>query len=76
MAGKAPAQRKYRIMVVDDHPVVRLGLVQMISRETDLEVCAEAEGTTSALAAMDEHHPDLVLVDISLKDGSGLDLIK
>lgn len=69
-------RRAYRVLVVDDHPVVRLGLRQTLDAAPDLEVCGEAEGASDALSALEEYRPDLVLVDISLKDGSGLDLIK
>jgi len=64
-----------RILIVDDHPMVRLGLAELINRETDLEVCGEAGKATQAIQMLDEVSPDLVLVDISLDDMSGLDLI-
>jgi DNA-binding NarL/FixJ family response regulator len=69
-------QRPCRIVVVDDHPVVRLGLKQMLENEPEFEICGEAEGAPEALSVIDETCPDLVVVDISLKDGSGLSLIK
>jgi len=65
-----------RVLIVDDHPIVRQGLAQMINQETDLMVCGEAEDAQNALQAVAELHPDLVLVDLSLKGGSGLDLIR
>ena len=65
-----------RVLIVDDHPIVRQGLAQMINQETDLMVCGEAEDAQNALQAVAELHPDLVLVDLSLKEGSGLDLIR
>ena len=65
-----------RILVVDDHPVVRHGLRQLISAEPDLEVCGEAGGESEAVARIDETQPDLVLVDVSLAEGSGLGLLK
>ncbi|MDX1501280.1 MAG: response regulator transcription factor [Thermoanaerobaculia bacterium] len=67
---------RHRILLVDDHPVVRLGLRQMISQEADLEVCGEAETATAARGAVEETRPDLVLVDLSLPDRSGLELVK
>jgi DNA-binding NarL/FixJ family response regulator len=69
--GAPPA----RIIVVDDHPLVRVGLVQLISEEPDLEVCGEAHSVLEALKLVEKLQPDLVVVDLSLSDGSGLDLI-
>lgn len=65
-----------RILIVDDHPLFREGLQQMIDRTPDLAVCGEAEDVAEALKAIPELKPDLVLVDISLGAGSGIDLIK
>lgn len=66
---------KRKIFVVDDHPVVRKGLAQLIAHEPDIEVCGGAEGATEAMQQIGSLHPDLVLVDISLKEGHGIDLI-
>ncbi len=63
-------------MLVDDHPVVRQGLAESINAETDLLVCAEAEDRLEALAAMESARPDLVVIDLTLKHSSGLELIK
>lgn len=65
-----------RILVVDDHPIVRQGLISLIEREANLEVCGEAEGMAEAIRAYRDTSPDLVIVDLSLKSGSGLELIK
>ena len=65
-----------RILIVDDHPLFREGLKQMIDRTADLVVCGEAENATEALKAIAGLKPDLVLVDISLGVGSGIDLVK
>lgn len=65
-----------RILVVDDHPIVRQGLAALISSEDDLEVCGEAEGLSQAMQQFWEKKPDLLVVDISLENGSGLELIK
>jgi DNA-binding NarL/FixJ family response regulator len=67
---------KARILIVDDHPMVREGLAMHISTQDDMEVCGEAEDTASALKAMETSRPDLVIVDISLKNSNGLDLIR
>src|SRR5215510_3881056 len=65
-----------RVFIVDDHPIVRQGLAQMLQQEADLTVCGEAEDAQQALQAIAELHPDLVLVDLSLKGGSGLALVR
>lgn len=65
-----------RILIVDDHALVRAGLADLIEREPNLEVCGQAEGVVDALAQAKEGRPDLVIVDLSLKDGHGLDLIR
>ncbi len=71
-----PGLNRKRILIVDDHPIVREGLVQQINRELDLTVCAEASNATHALAAIEREAPDLVLVDINLPGRSGLELIR
>lgn len=65
-----------KILIVDDHPSVREGLALRISLHADLEVCGEAETEDEALALVKQTAPDLVLVDISLKSGHGIELIK
>ena len=68
--------RGKRILIVEDHPVFREGLVQSLREETDLVVCGEAGTTAEALRAIAKSKPDLVLVDITLPDRSGLELIR
>jgi DNA-binding NarL/FixJ family response regulator len=65
-----------RVLLVDDHPVVRQGIRAVMSQEPDLEVVGEAESAAEALRVIEESRPDLAVVDLSLKDSSGLDLIK
>lgn len=65
-----------RILLVDDHPLVREGLTLRISRQPNLSVCGEASTLAEALQQFEQHRPDLVIVDITLKDGNGLDLIQ
>ena len=65
-----------RVLIVDDHPVVREGLGRRINRQDDMEVCGEAETRSDALDLIASGRPDLVIVDLALKDSSGLDLIK
>jgi DNA-binding NarL/FixJ family response regulator len=67
--------RKKKILLVDDHPVVREGLTMRIQRQPDLTVCGEADGCREALAQIDASQPDLVVVDLVLQDGGGLQLI-
>jgi len=69
-------ERPCRVVIVDDHPVVRLGLEQMLARVDDFEICGFADSAPEALGVIEDHCPDLVVVDISLKNGSGLDLVK
>ncbi|MBI1914685.1 MAG: response regulator transcription factor [Planctomycetes bacterium] len=72
-----PAPRaKAKVMVVDDHALVRRGLSALIGSEPDLEVCGEAADAVEALARIDAQQPDLVIVDLSLQNGHGLDLIR
>ncbi len=71
-SGEAPA----RILIVDDHPMVRDGLASRIANEPDLSVCGEADDIEEALRLVAELNPDLVMIDISLKTGHGIDLVK
>jgi DNA-binding NarL/FixJ family response regulator len=64
------------IFIVDDHPLVRSGFRQLIANEPDLDVCCEAAGIHEALKLLENHSPDLSIIDISLEDGNGLELIK
>jgi DNA-binding NarL/FixJ family response regulator len=68
--------RVRRILVVDDHPMVRERLAEAIQGEADLMVCGEAEDHLQALKAAASTRPDLIIVDLSLKQSHGLDLIK
>src|SRR4051812_49410219 len=71
---ESPARR--RILIVDDHQLVRRGLTALIDNEPDLTVCAAAATARAALAAIASSHPDLAIVDLSLLDGDGLALLK
>lgn len=70
------AKPRARVLIVDDHPTVREGLVWRIGQEADLEVCAEAADMPEALRLVDETQPDAAVVDISLKTTNGIELIK
>jgi DNA-binding NarL/FixJ family response regulator len=65
-----------RIYIVDDHPLVRQGLSQIVASEADMEICGEAEDSPSAIRGVGEANPDAIIVDISLKGANGLELIK
>ncbi len=67
---------KSRILIVDDHPIFRMGMAELLNQEKDFEVCAVAENIISARKAIDEHDPDLAIVDITLAGDNGLDLVK
>jgi DNA-binding NarL/FixJ family response regulator len=67
---------KTKILLVDDHPVVRDGLAEAINRTSDLAVCGVADERHQALRIAEETHPDLAVVDLLLKDSNGLELIK
>jgi len=75
-AQRRSDKEKVRVLIVDDHPVVRQGLRILIQGEPDLVVCAEAGTAGEALQAAGEHQPDVAVIDLTLKDTSGLDLIK
>ena len=68
--------KQAKIVLVDDHPIVREQLKEVIAREAGLKVCGEAESRHQALAIIAAVAPDLVIIDLSLKDSHGLDLIK
>lgn len=65
-----------RVFIVDDHPIVRHGLRRMIDAEPDLVVCGEAAGEGEALAAIDGLRPDVLVVDLSLDQGDGVELMR
>jgi DNA-binding NarL/FixJ family response regulator len=67
---------KAKIFLVDDHPLVREWLTNLIHQQPDLSVCGEAETAPEALAAISKLKPEVAIVDISLKGGSGIELIK
>lgn len=65
-----------RVVVVDDHPLFRERLCQLVNDEPDMEVCGEAQGAEQALTLIRSARPDLAVVDIALKSSSGLELIR
>jgi DNA-binding NarL/FixJ family response regulator len=71
-----PPPARARVLLVDDHPIVRRGLRALVDVEPDLEVCSEVDDAPSALRAIDVSKPDVAIVDISLQKGDGLELVR
>jgi DNA-binding NarL/FixJ family response regulator len=69
-------KRHKRVLLVDDHPLVRRALTDLLAREADLEVCGEAEDRQETLAAVEASRPDLAIVDVGLKNSDGIALVK
>jgi len=76
MEHKLPGTGRVTVAIVDDHPLVREGLAARISAQPDMEVCGEAADIESALDLIVTKRPSLVIVDIALRNGHGIDLIK
>jgi len=73
--GRSVGDRR-RVLIVDDHPIVRHGLKTMIDAEPDLMVCGEAESDREARAVLRQLDPDVMIVDVSLAQGDGMDLVR
>src|ERR1700733_13045974 len=67
---------KRRVLIVDDHSVLREGLAMVINGQSDLMVCGEAGDVSGGIQAVAAHRPDITLIDLSLMGGSGLELVK
>ena len=65
-----------RVIIVDDHPVFRHGIRQLVSKLPEVQVCAEAENAQTALEVMRDHRPDVALVDVSMPGTNGIELVK
>ncbi|MBC7819638.1 MAG: response regulator transcription factor [Planctomycetaceae bacterium] len=83
MSGNEPTRNSttsnanaIRVLIVDDHSLVRRGMVELLSHESDLIVCGEAADLPSAFRLLHETRPDVAVVDITLNSGNGLELIK
>jgi DNA-binding NarL/FixJ family response regulator len=70
-----PQVGKLKILIVDDHPIVRKGLARLIGQEPDIDISEGADNVKDALEQVKRLHPDLVIVDMALKDSQGLELI-
>lgn len=68
--------KQVSVLIADDHSLIRLGFKTLLDMEPDLSICGEAEGVDDALRLADELSPDVAVVDLSLGDGSGLDLVR
>ena len=75
-SGLTHAPGKRKVLIVDDHPIVRQGLRLMIDEEPDLKVCGEAQSEREARISIRDLEPDVVIVDISLAQGDGLELVR
>jgi len=69
-------QNKKKILLIEDHPIFRLGLSALINQEPDLQVCGEAKDAASAWHAIDRLQPDLIIADITLEESDGIELTK
>lgn len=76
MSSPTRQTKVYKVLLVDDHPIVRHGLSKLIEQSPDLEICGEAASSAEALQIMRETDPEVVVIDISLGGGNGLELIK
>jgi len=68
--------RQARVLLVDDHPIVRQGLAELIEQESDMSICGQSQSAAEALQAVEDLQPDISIVDVSLQGISGIELIK
>lgn len=65
-----------KILIIDDHPIFRMGMKELVNQEEDFTVCAVAEDVTNARKALVDAQPDMAIIDITLAEDNGLDLVK
>src|ERR1017187_8177396 len=70
------ATPKFGVLVVEDHPIMRLGIAAIINAQPDMQVCSQAESGTDAVRMFRKHHPDVTLMDLRLPGMSGLDALR
>ena len=70
------ALEKIKIIIVEDHPIFRMGLTELINRDQDMEVCGHGEDVSEARTVIEKLQPHMVVVDLSLKNSNGIDLVK
>src|SRR5262245_7528739 len=75
-ATRATGKAKTQVVLVDDHPIVRKGIAELINAEADLEVCGEASTMQEAMTLATKLKPGLMIVDISLEGNNGVELMK
>jgi DNA-binding NarL/FixJ family response regulator len=76
MSDRKDTGTNTRVLIVEDHEIMRQGLSTLVEQEEDLCVCGEAEDASAALEAAEQLEPDVIVLDLSLRDSNGLDLIK
>jgi DNA-binding NarL/FixJ family response regulator len=76
MISEANSPRKSKVLLVEDHPLLRERLAQLINKSADMEVCGEVDNKDEALALIRQKMPDLAILDLTLRQSSGLDLLK
>ena len=74
--NKSATPSKHRILIVDDHPIFSMGMTELINQEAALTVCGSSDDLATARRAIEQLKPDLIILDISLKTGNGIDLIE
>jgi DNA-binding NarL/FixJ family response regulator len=76
MAPEGIEQRMNKVAIIDDHPVVRMGLKAMLEKQPEFQVCGEAGSLNAAMNQVEDQNPQLAILDLTLRDGDGLELIK
>src|SRR5215469_13925260 len=76
MPRTSPKKPAARVLIVDDHPAVREALAMRLATHPDLDVCGEAATVSQALAIVQANDPDVAVIDIGLKEGDGIELLK